>query len=135
MTVAYIACDGTQFDNEEECLNYEAKINILNSNAIVFFDQNGSIMHFPPIYDICDRIEEAYFLICRTEECANTLNNFIEDECYYSVFPEEIKPNIFYGYGIDGSEKWGSISEVIRNSEAQTNKLITLKEKLSNQLP
>lgn len=136
MTTAYIACDGTQFDNEEECLSYEAKINLLNTNAIVFFDQNGTIMHFPPTYDINDRIEEAYFLICRTEECANALNNFIKDECYYySVFPKEIESNIFYGYDIDGSEKWESIPEVLRNSEARMNKLVNLNEKLSNQLP
>lgn len=134
MTVVYVACDGNQFDNEEECLNYENKINLINSKAFCLFNKNGIIMNFPPNYDIFNKLEEAYFFICRTEECTNALNSFLEDRGGRSIIPYEIKPNIFYGYGIDGNEEWKSISEVLRDKEAQMNKLVNLNEKLTSQL-
>lgn len=134
MIVAYIACDGNQFDNEEECLNYENKINLINSKAFCLFDKNGTIMHFPPNYDIFNKLEEAYFFICRTEECAEALDSFMEDQGGRSIIPYEIESNVLYGYGINDKEEWKSVSEVLRDNEAQMNKLITLNEKITNQL-
>ena len=44
MTVKYIAFDGTQFDTEDECYNYERRIKLEdynNSNDIIMFDNCG----------------------------------------------------------------------------------------------
>ena len=134
MDIIFVACDGTQFDNKEECLNYESKLNLDNGKDFCFFDENGEIINFPPRYDIIDKLEESYFFICRTKECANALESFIEDQCGRSFFPIDIEPNVFYGYGIDGDEEWKNVSEVLRNYEARMNKLVNLNEKMTSRL-
>lgn len=37
MKIIYVADDGTQFDNQFECENYEWKINHFNLDKILFF--------------------------------------------------------------------------------------------------
>lgn len=42
MKIIYVADDGTQFDNQFECENYEWKINHFNLDKIHFFDKDNN---------------------------------------------------------------------------------------------
>lgn len=47
MTVKYFAFDGTEFDTEDECYDYERRIKLEdynNSNDIIVFDDSGQRM-------------------------------------------------------------------------------------------
>lgn len=133
MDTIFVACDGTQFDDKEECLNYESKINLIDSKDFCLFDEHGVILVFPPRYNTIDKLAESHFFICKTKECANALNIFIENEYGCWDFPN-IEPNVVYGYGIDGSEEWKSIKEVITGYESQINKLADMNKKLTSRL-
>ena len=65
----YIADDGKRFDSEYECMEYEEKLRSNKfADSAFLFDQDGKKL---PLTG--DGFEQAYFIICKTEEAADYL--------------------------------------------------------------
>ena len=66
MEIIYRAFDGKEFDDEEECLNYELKVkteNFTKSNHLAFFDEEGNRINI----SIFKALNEAEFMSISTE--------------------------------------------------------------------
>lgn len=69
--ITYIALDGTRFDDEEACEDYEAKLltEKYGKNAL-FFDDDGKPLSFDE-----DGFLSSAFILCKTKEAAQYLQD------------------------------------------------------------
>lgn len=75
----YIAEDGTEFDDEKECQDYERKSSISMANLqkyVHFFDKNGKEIHFD---SAMSDFEDAYSsCVYMRIDCTDIIDDFIE---------------------------------------------------------
>lgn len=87
----YVANDGTEFENEDECLDYERVEGMRAIQGVKFFFENGKeITDYSDLEDLLDR---SYFIK-------------ITDEDDFTKFEELLYDELGCGYWADG---WGSL--------------------------
>ena len=97
----YIAFDGKEFEDYNECERYESKglQEKYGKDLLVYDDENNELI--PISNDYCLSQESAY-VICKTKEALNYLNNVLKDNhCkqinYYGKFPV----SFYYDFEVD----------------------------------
>ena len=113
MTIKYIAFDGTQFDTEDECYNYEQGIklkNYENSNDIIIFDDSGQRM-FGDFYDALDNCS-CVFLSKQFED------SYIQNLLLTFFIPNQ-KGLYYYDYE---SDTWKEVKERVAELEQKLKK-------------
>lgn len=92
MKTIYVAEDGKQFEDGDECLDYEFQKNILDklpSSSISFYDKNKNKMSYPKNYEDVEKIYCYSFYISIGDEKDAPL--LAEINSYYGFFfPDEI---------------------------------------------
>ena len=98
----YIAFDGKEFEDYSECERYESKElqNKYGKDLLVYDDENNELI---PISDDYCLSQESAYVICKTKEALNYLNNVLKDNnCkqinYYGKFPV----SFYYDFEVDG---------------------------------
>ena len=87
----YIADDGTEFEDEDECLDYERTENMRSIQGVKFFFENGKeITDYSNLEDLLDR---SYFIK-------------ITDKNDFAKFEELLYDELGCSYWADG---WGSL--------------------------
>lgn len=116
----YVADDGTEFDTEKECYEYEHRYDNIVSSGVVFFDSKHNRM---PTDDIIYCAEKCLGLYVPTEESAKLVHElFRELECgspwmdYYDNFD--------IGYFVYESE-WVAIDREMKRLTDLRNSLIS----------
>lgn len=79
MRIIYIADDGTQFDDEYECKDYEWKLNHPNINNIHVFDKDCHMLHDILSEDTYN--QAATIAVCTTDQVKD-----IQDLAKYTGF-------------------------------------------------
>ena len=81
--VSYIADDGTAFEDEDECLEYERGLMLKKYEHDIHMWDN----EFQPI-PITDSkaLDKVYYLTCDTAEAVEVMNDWFEHMCYSSPF-------------------------------------------------
>lgn len=81
--VSYIADDGTAFEDEDECLEYEHGLILKKYEHDIHMWDN----EFQPI-PITDSkaLDKVYYLTCDTAEAVEVMNDWFEYLCYSSPF-------------------------------------------------
>lgn len=78
----YVAEDGTKFDNEYDCIQYERKKKIEEHiGDFVFYDIQKNII-FPEIANT----EQVAIIVVKTPEAAECISEWFERDGYYSPF-------------------------------------------------
>ena len=102
----YIADDGTEFDNEDECLRYESKIALSElGDRILFFDENRR-----PLELSCDNYEKCFYIVIKDESAISHFISTMEDEGY-SELPHSVGVYEYNTY----TDKWVNLSEKVAN--------------------
>ena len=73
MRIAYFADDGAEFETEEECKEYEAKL-IIPLKDIIALDKHNEIL---PYSKECDFFNEAMFLYFKNSDASDAFHNEI----------------------------------------------------------
>lgn len=103
--VTYEAFDGTQFDNENECYEYERmKLSGEYSGQIHFFDYSKK-----PLKISCNA-DEVYYAIVETVEAAMWWNDSCSAEGLNQPFENRDCKTGFYWYD-DHDNKWKCLQE------------------------
>lgn len=81
--VSYIADDGTAFEDEDECIDYECTLMLKKYEHDIHMWDN----EFQPI-PITDpkALDKIYYLTCDTAEAVEVMNDWFEYMCYSSPF-------------------------------------------------
>jgi len=85
MKIIYIADDGTQFDNEVDCTDYEWKLNHPNLKDIFIFDEDGN--ELKDIFEE-DTYNNSMKIIVSTDEAVKDLQELAGYTgycCYYNI--------------------------------------------------
>lgn len=81
--VSYIADDGTAFEDEDECIDYERGLILKKyEHDIHMWDDNFQLI---PITDSL-ALDKVYYLTCDTAEAAAVMHEWFEDMRYSSPF-------------------------------------------------
>ena len=96
MKIIYIADDGKQFDNENECYSYETGLKFSEVINIDFYDKNSNIYHI----DKNDMFNDKYY---NKSEAINIHNNaeliclrWLANECGWCEFTDYISEPGFW---------------------------------------
>ena len=126
MKVIYEAKDGTQFDTEKECRDYERRYNaILCRYNFVAADASGK-----PISPACNdsyRPDDFEYFACFTEEGLESCTELFHENGIRFNFT--IEPNKVYHYNYDG-DVWQPLSERLDYLRSECNRLSVLEEKI-----
>lgn len=79
----YIADDGTEFEDEDECLDYERTTSMKKIQGVKFFFENGKeVTDYSSLEDLLDR---SYFIKITNEDDFNKFEELLYDElgCSY----------------------------------------------------
>ena len=105
----YISDDGTEFDTEEECLQYEAVYK--DTSSVMLFDGGLNEMDSS---DLKESYETASYIYIVNAQSARLLFDYIYASYGYPL-PYQIEEGHMYRYD-ERIEKWEDVNEVYRRS-------------------
>ena len=115
--ITYIANDGTEFDNKEECMAYEAEqANLFQQlkNNVLAFDKDGKVLVFDNEDDFMEIYDQIFYLVITTTIPSNSIQ-FIDDAGYCAI--PTAKGAYHYNsvsYEWDDYSIWNPIKEYIK---------------------
>lgn len=125
MKVIYEAQDGTQFDTEEECQDYERRNSALyDIHSFIATDKDGN--HAPADGYGYSPDDFDYFC-CFTEDAVKACEEFFRENGIRFNFA--IEPNKVYHYNYEG-EVWQPLSEKLGYLRSEYNRFLALEEKI-----
>lgn len=108
MEIIYRAFDGTNFDSEDECTEYESRMKVAAMNLKSrFFDRDGDLMN---INDLFTCLENGYYMELTTMEEAKFIAEYSEKEVGMTIFATT--PTIGRYYWDADKDEWHNIEEL-----------------------
>lgn len=92
----YIACDGTEFEDEDDCIAYEVELTEAK------FEMYNHLLHK------VDSISECYYVCLNS---ADNVNQFIDCCKYYGITTNGIRRPAIYAY--DDRDSWINLNSVM----------------------
>lgn len=125
----YIAEDGTSFEEEYKCKEYELKCSIDNGTLkdyLFLYDEEGIPIDIPTsIYDISlDTLDRVYYIVIKSVEAYNLLEYL--SNYYGYICPDEYnveKYNYNCAYFYDDGGEWINCKERIKQYKDKIDKL------------
>ena len=131
MKVIYEAKDGTQFDTEEECLDYERRNSALyDISSFIATDKYGNPV---PADGYGYSPDDFDYFCCFTEDGVKACEEFFRENGVPLSFKLELNKVYYYDYN---KEVWRPLSEKLSYLHSEYNRLSALEEEiLSTKLP
>lgn len=131
MKVIYEAKDGTQFNTEEECQDYEKRNSALyDITSFIATDKYGNPV---PADDYGYSPDDFDYFCCFTEDGVKACEEFFRENGAPLSFKLELNKVYYYDYN---KEVWRPLSEKLSYLHSEYNRLSALEEEiLSTKLP
>ena len=129
MEIIYRANDGTEFTDEQDCINYENRMSCLcDKKHFIAFNSD-----FEP-YDITqDSIENALemmeYFICLTDAGADAFNTLYNRYGYCSPV-KELKARTYYGWEVANIDQWDAFPDVWEELNKKIDRLTCIENAL-----
>lgn len=104
--IKYVAVDGTEFDCESDCIDYEINLNKPTSNGLILFDIDGTILPNTP-----RNLEECSYIKIEDETALMWANRI---ENIYGCYSPSSIGSYYYDYD---KEEWCEISEILTKAK------------------
>ena len=129
MEIIYRANDGTEFTNEQDCINYENVANCLcDKKHFIAFDSNLEPYDITP-----DRIEGVLemmeYFVCLTDEAVAAFDSAYK-EAGFCAPVDEIKVNTYYGWEVENPDQWDAFPDVYNAFNERFEKLMRIENTL-----
>ena len=129
MEIIYRANDGTEFTNEQDCINYENVANCLcDKKHFIAFDSNLEPYDITPD-EIEGTLEMMEYFVCLTDEAVVALNSMFDyiDCCAPTG---GIKVLTYYGWGVENPDQWDGFPDVYNAFNERFEKLMRIENTL-----
>ena len=129
MEIIYRANDGTEFTNEQDCINYENVANCLcDKKHFIAFNK-----YLEP-YDITsDTIENVFemmeYFVCLTDEAIAAFDSAYK-EAGFCAPVDEIKVNTYYGWEVENPDQWDAFPDVWEEFNKRFDRLMLIESSL-----
>ena len=129
MEIIYRANDGTEFTNEQDCINYENVANCLcDKKHFIAFNK-----YLEP-YDITsDTIENVFemmeYFICLTDEAVAAFKSMCEQTGICAP-TDGIKVLTYYGWEVENQDQWDAFPDVYNAFNERFEKLMRIENTL-----
>lgn len=110
--VSYIADDGTAFEDEDECIDYERGLMLKKyEHDIHMWDDNFQPI---PITD-SQALDKIYYLTCDTAEAVEVMNDWLESTGYSSPWESHVDYSYAAGrhYYWQDNDEWYEADDLI----------------------
>ena len=125
MKVIYEAKDGTQFNTEEECQDYERRDSALyDISNFIATDKDGNHV---PADDYGYSPDNLDYFCCFTQEGVKACEEFFYENCIHRDFA--LEPNKVYHYNYE-KEVWRPLSERLEYLSHELNRLSAIEQKI-----
>ena len=129
MEIIYRANDGTEFTNEQDCINYENRMNYLcDKKHFIAFDSNLEPYDITP-----DRIEGVLemmeYFVCLTDEAVNAFNSMYK-QIGFCAPDDEVKVLTYYGWEVENPDQWDAFPDVWEAFNQRFDRLMLIESSL-----
>lgn len=129
MKIIYRANDGTEFTNEQDCVNYENRMSCLcDKKNFIAFNSNLEPYDITP-----DTIESALemmeYFVCLTDEAVNAFNSMYE-QIGFCVPDNGVKVNTYYGWEVENPDQWDAFPDVWEAFNQRFDRLMLIESSL-----
>ena len=129
MEIIYRANDGTEFTNEQDCVNYENRANCLcDKKHFIAFDSNLEPYDITP-NEIEGTLEMMEYFVCLTDEAVIALNSML-DCIGYCAPTDGIKVLTYYGWEVENPDQWDAFPDVYNAFNERFEKLMRIENTL-----
>ena len=130
MEIIYRANDGTEFTNEQDCVNYENRVNCLcDKKHFIAFNKNLEPYDITP-NNIEDTFEMMEYFVCLTDEAVAALVSMFERMGLMPAYRDEIKVNTYYGWEVENPDQWDAFPDVYNAFNERFEKLMRIENTL-----
>ena len=129
MEIIYRANDGTEFTDEQDCVNYENRMSCLcDKKHFIAFNSD-----FEP-YDITqnsieDVLEMMEYFICLTDEAVAAFDSAYK-EAGFCAPVDEIKVNTYYGWEVANIDQWDALPDVWEAINKEIDRVMSIENAL-----
>ena len=111
MEIIYRANDGTEFTDEQDCINYENRMSCLcDKKHFIAFNSDLEPYDITP-----DTIESALemmeYFVCLTDEAVTAFDTLYK-RCGFCFPVEELKARTYYGWEVANIDQWDAFPDV-----------------------
>ena len=129
MEIIYRANDGTEFTNEQDCINYENVTDCLcDKKHFIAFNSD-----FEP-YDITqdsisNALEMMEYFICLTDEAVAAFESMYDHMGFYAPV-DEVKVNTYYGWEVGNPDQWDAFPDVWESINKEIDRVMGIENAL-----
>ena len=130
MEIIYRANDGTEFTNEQDCINYENVTDCLcdKKHFIAF---NSDLEPYDIAPDSIERVLEMMeYFVCLTDEAVAALVSMFERMGLMPAYSDEIEVNTYYGWEVENPDQWDAFPDVWEAYTQRINRLMRIESAL-----
>lgn len=111
MEIIYRANDGTEFTDEQDCINYEGVTDCL-CNKKHFIAFNSDLEPYDVTLDDIEHVLEVMeYFVCLTDEAVNAFNSMY-NKIGFCTPDGGVKVNVYYGWEVENPDQWDAFSDV-----------------------
>ena len=129
MEIIYRANDGTEFTNEQDCINYENVTNCLcDKKHFIAFNSDLEPYNITP-----DTIENTFemmeYFVCLTDEAVAAFDSAYKETGFCAPV-DEIKVNTYYGWEVENPDQWDAFPDVWEEFNKRFDRLMLIESSL-----
>ena len=129
MEIIYRANDGTEFTNEQDCINYESVTDCLCDKK-QFIAFNSDLEPYNVTLDDIEHVLEMMeYFVCLTDEAVNAFNSMYK-QIGFCAPDGGVKVNVFYGWEVENPDQWDAFPDVWEAYNQRFNRLMRIESAL-----
>lgn len=130
MEIVYRANDGTEFSDEQDCVNYENRMSyICDKKHFIAFNSDLEPYNITPD-TIENTLEMMEYFVCLTDEAVAALVSMFKHMGLMSAYNDEIKVDTYYGWEVENPDQWDAFPAVWEEFNKRFDRLMLIESSL-----